>query len=73
MITFKSFLYEAHDGDQWLKRYTVDATNKYPSKGAIAELLSKYPFKGGVLYRGLNFHDKDQYDQFLLNTKTEQY
>ena len=69
MITFKSFLFEAHDGDEWLKRYTVDATDKYPSKGAIADLLSKYPFNGGVLYRGLNFHDKEQYDDFLANTK----
>ena len=69
MITFKSFLFEAQDGDEWLKRYTVDAIDKYPSKAALKDLLTKYPFQGGVLYRGLNFHDKEQYDDFLANTK----
>ena len=68
-ITFKSFLTEEQNGDSWLKKYTVDDTDKYPSKAALAELLKKYPFEGGTLYRGLNFHDKEQYEEFLQNTK----
>lgn len=67
--TFKSFLSESAKADAWLKNYTVDALDKFPSKQTLDDLLADYPYDGGTLYRGLNFHDREQYEQFLENTK----
>jgi hypothetical protein len=53
------------DGDEWLRKYTMEGINNFPGQKTIKELLAKYPFDGGVLYRGMNFDNKVQWDQFL--------
>lgn len=69
---FEAYDYHADDGaddaDKWLAKWTYEGLDKYPHKEVLDELVEKYPFDGGVVYRGLNFHDKEQYDKFIENT-----
>lgn len=82
MKTFKQFLSEAeHYGslinpekydemdkaDKALYKYTADAFT--PLNHVIDELVARYPYKGGTLYRGLHFSSQEQHDEFLDSIK----
>lgn len=82
-FTFKEFLAEMHYGslidqskydgldsaDQALYQYTADG---FTHLGHHFEKLAKrYPFEGGVLYRGLHFDDQESYDKFMADFSTE--
>jgi len=75
--TFKSFLTEMNygslvnkekynsldDADKQLYKYTADGFTFLDD--VIDELQERYPFKGGVLYRGLHFDSQEQHDELL--------
>jgi len=80
MITFKQYLLqetnygslvdkERHDSldkaDQALYKYTADAFT--PVSPHYDKLNKKYPYEGGVLYRGLHFSSQEQHDKFLAS------
>lgn len=81
MKTFKQFLKEASYGslinpdkynemdkaDKALYKYTADAFTSVA--GVMDELLERYPYKGGDLYRGLHFSGQEQHDEFLASIK----
>lgn len=55
------------EGDLWLKEYTLNPYNKYPSKSEIQELLQSYPCteKENVTYlRGINFNSIEEFEIF---------
>lgn len=53
------------DSDQWLKKYTYQALDKWPSDDIVDDLLHSYPNKQtSVLYRGMNFDTKEEYEKF---------
>ena len=54
--------------DTWLSKYTLENLDKYPSSSVLDELLEEYPFDGGTLYRGLNFADIEQWEEFKQQT-----
>lgn len=54
--------------DTWLSKYTLENLDKYPSESVLNELLEEYPFDGGTLYRGLNFANKEQWEEFKQQT-----
>lgn len=51
--------------NKWLALYTYDPRNKHPSSEIIAKLLKRYPAQAGVIYRGINFDTKAQYQTFM--------
>jgi hypothetical protein len=60
---------EAHD--RWLKSYTYDGMDKYPSDRVVADLLDYYPNdKESTIYRGLNFESKEEFDKFMNSIKS---
>lgn len=60
--------------DRWLKNYTTENLDKWPSKDIINELLSKYPLdKKTKVYRGMNFYTKEKYDEFMNELKENNY
>lgn len=60
--------------DRWLKNYTTENLDKWPSKDIINELLSKYPLdKKTKVYRGMNFYTKEKYDEFMNKLKENNY
>lgn len=77
MKTFKQHLHEANYGslvdkekhdrldsaNKALYKYTADG---FTDLGSVIDKLQKrYPFDGGVLYRGLHFDDQEEHDKFL--------
>lgn len=54
--------------DRWLSKYTRESFDKWPTANIIKTLLNDYPFDGGVLYRGLNFNDAEQWEKFKEET-----
>lgn len=51
--------------EDWLEQYTLNPLNKWPSREVIDDLLRRYPIDSElVLYRGMNFSSKEDYDQF---------
>jgi hypothetical protein len=54
--------------EKWLSKYTLESIDKWPSSDVLEELLDDYPFEGGTIYRGMNFHDEEQYKKFLEET-----
>jgi len=54
--------------EQWLEKYTHQSLDKWPSAEVIQTLVDRYPYAGGTIYRGLNFADKEQWEEFLANT-----
>lgn len=57
--TYKSL----DSADKALYTYTADGFTSLDSH--IGKLISKYPFGGGVLYRGLHFEDAESYQDFM--------
>lgn len=51
------------DADKQLYKYTADGFTYLDD--VIDELVARYPFKGGVLYRGLHFDTQEQHDELL--------
>ena len=69
-MRFKEFLRESRDdADEWLSSYTLENIDKYPTKEIRQTLLTRYPYEGGTLYRGLNFESEEQYNKFLEETE----
>lgn len=59
-----------HDSaEKWLSDYTLQGMDKWPSADVVETLQDRYGYKGGKLYRGLNFRDKEQWEQFLADTE----
>jgi hypothetical protein len=54
--------------EKWLSDYTLQGMNKWPDAEEVATLQQRYGYKGGKLYRGLNFRDKEQWEEFLKDT-----
>lgn len=70
MITFEQFLIESEEADKWLEKYTYENLDKWPSKEILDDLLSDYPYTDNKpVYRGLNFEDEEQYNNFLKETE----
>jgi hypothetical protein len=61
--------HDLSDGDRWLSKYTLEGMDKWPTADVLDELLEDYPYDGGTLYRGLNFHDEKQYETFMEETE----
>lgn len=58
--------YRLDPADRWLKRYTDQGLDRWPSDSAIKLLLKKYPLaQDTVVYRGMNFRTKEEYDEFM--------
>lgn len=80
-LGFKSFLTEMNYGslvderkynqldkaDKALYVYTADG--KTSLSGVMDTLMKRYPFEGGVIYRGLHFDTQEQHDEFLERIK----
>ena len=62
------------DADEWLKNYTLNPWDKYPSDDIVEELLQSYPCDNhNVFLRGINFNSKEEYELFKLTTNMKQY
>lgn len=69
-MRFKDFLKESKDdAEEWLSSYTLENIDKYPTEEIRQTLLTRYPYEGGTLYRGLNFESEEQYNKFLEQTE----
>jgi hypothetical protein len=55
--------------DRWLASYTDQGMEIAPDDDIIRDLISRYPFEGGVLYRGMNFDTEADWQRFLQSTK----
>jgi hypothetical protein len=53
------------NADKTLYRYTADSISKIDHY--FSELLERYPFKGGIVFRGLHFDSQEQYENFISN------
>ena len=51
--------------DHWLSEFTDQGMNNWPDQLIVDDLLRKYPFGGGVLYRGMNFDTEGGWEKFL--------
>ena len=56
---------ELDNADKTLYRYTADSISKIDHY--FSELLERYPFKGGIVFRGLHFDSQEQYENFISN------
>lgn len=63
---------EAQDYDRiqdpslkWLAQYTYENLNKWPHSHIIQDLLQRFPSQSGVIYRGINFSNVEQYAEFM--------
>ena len=70
MLMIELFEARNHQGiddpaDRWLAKYTYENLDKWPSSATIETLLGRYPAGPGVIFRGINFPTKEQYDGFL--------
>lgn len=50
---------------KWLGQYTYEGQNKWPGAHIIQDLLERFPCDAGMIYRGMNFYTKDEYDKFI--------
>jgi hypothetical protein len=50
---------------KWLAKYTYENLDKWPSGEIIDDLQKRYPANPGVIYRGMNFGSKTEYDNFF--------
>lgn len=56
--------------DTWLKKYTYEGMDKWPSEDTVSELLDRYSNQKDVtIYRGMNFETKESYDKFVSDIK----
>ena len=51
--------------DQWLAKYTYENLDKWPGSEIIRTLQDRYPAPSGIIYRGINFYDKQKHDEFM--------
>ena len=57
--------------DDWLAKYTLENLDKWPSAEIRAALSKRYPLdQDTVLYRGMNFKTKEEWDTFVDNVKS---
>lgn len=56
--------------DRWLAKYTYEGLDRWPSKQIIGVLLDRYPAMPGMIYRGMNFDTKEDYDAFVAQLPT---
>lgn len=62
------------ESDTWLKKYTNEGMDKWPSQEIINDLLEKYPLsKNTKVYRGMNFYTKEKFDEFMNDLKNNNY
>lgn len=61
---------DLNNADRWLANYTYEGRNKNPSKEILRELLNDYPItKSQIIYRGINFRTKEQFENFIKEFK----
>jgi hypothetical protein len=54
----------------WLRKYTYEGIDKWPSESIVKQLVNRYPIKEDtVVYRGMNFSTKEDWDLFYNNLK----
>lgn len=58
------------NADKTLYRYTADSVSKIDHY--FSELLERYPYEGGTIYRGLHFDSQEEYESFI-NMLDNQY
>ena len=59
--------------ERWLALYTLQGLDKWPSDGILNRLIKKYGVeKPTTVYRGMNFDDKEDYDKFINDLKSNQ-
>jgi hypothetical protein len=56
------------DGDQWLKDYTYEPSDRWPSDEVVSSLKNTYPYPGGQVFRGLNFRTEKEFELFMQET-----
>jgi hypothetical protein len=57
---------EDDPADRWLAKYTYENLDKWPSAEIVKTLLARYGNpEPQVLYRGINFRTKEQWDKFI--------
>lgn len=77
-MKFSSIINEYNDrnmslGDQWLKNYTLNPYDKFPSENETEDLLYDYLYDGKqeIFYRGINFDSEKEYNKFIKNVKNK--
>lgn len=70
MKTFIRYLTESNKADAWLEKYTHQNLDKWPDEDIVKILLKDYPFSGGVVYRGINVRNEEDYNKIVAEAKS---